>query len=232
MRSSCTPAAAGSSTRSPDRDRPGHRLCRPRASAGRGALRRRGGLETAFLAVLAARAEQHPRARQRSRRLPPPRPGMRVDLPRVAAHFAISSIFRSYPEQGELFCYNVRRLSHQVFRLRQRTRRPRPRMHRLPYHRRVRRDLLRRTPPRRPEPLCRCPPLRLHQRRAGRRPSTSSPLTSRIAMRRANLPEVIRLIDHFFGGHWPTRSSPSSPTSSTASSRPSSPRPSPRSKTP
>jgi alpha-amylase/alpha-mannosidase (GH57 family) len=41
--------------------------------------------------------------------------GMKIGLEEVGAHYAISSMFRSYPEQGELFCYNVRRQSHQVF---------------------------------------------------------------------------------------------------------------------
>jgi alpha-amylase/alpha-mannosidase (GH57 family) len=41
--------------------------------------------------------------------------GMKIGLEQVGAHYAISSIFRSYPEQGEIFCYNVRRQSHQVF---------------------------------------------------------------------------------------------------------------------
>jgi alpha-amylase/alpha-mannosidase (GH57 family) len=41
--------------------------------------------------------------------------GMKIGLEQVGAHYAISSIFRSYPEQGEIFCYNVRRQSHEVF---------------------------------------------------------------------------------------------------------------------
>ena len=40
---------------------------------------------------------------------------MKIGLEQIGAHYAISSIFRGYPEQGELFCYNVRRISHQVF---------------------------------------------------------------------------------------------------------------------
>jgi hypothetical protein len=34
---------------------------------------------------------------------------MRVGLEQVAAHYAISSIFTSYPEEADLFCYSVRR---------------------------------------------------------------------------------------------------------------------------
>ena len=39
----------------------------------------------------------------------------RVDLEHVGAHYAISSIFRSYPDTGELFCFDVRRRSYEVF---------------------------------------------------------------------------------------------------------------------
>jgi len=35
--------------------------------------------------------------------------GIRVNLEQVAAHYAISSIFGMYPEQAELFCFDVRR---------------------------------------------------------------------------------------------------------------------------
>src|SRR6185437_16091579 len=40
---------------------------------------------------------------------------MRIGLDEVGAHYAISSIFRSYPETGELFCFDVHRDSHQIF---------------------------------------------------------------------------------------------------------------------
>jgi alpha-amylase/alpha-mannosidase (GH57 family) len=35
--------------------------------------------------------------------------GLRVGLEQVGAHYAISSIFRTYPEDGDLFCYTVHR---------------------------------------------------------------------------------------------------------------------------
>ena len=41
--------------------------------------------------------------------------GMRIGLEAVGAHYAISSVFRSYPEDGELFCFDLHRDSHQVF---------------------------------------------------------------------------------------------------------------------
>jgi alpha-amylase/alpha-mannosidase (GH57 family) len=39
---------------------------------------------------------------------------MQVGLEQVAAHYAISSIFTSYPDEAELFCYSIRRLSYEV----------------------------------------------------------------------------------------------------------------------
>ncbi|HWB32727.1 MAG TPA: DUF3536 domain-containing protein [Acidobacteriaceae bacterium] len=41
--------------------------------------------------------------------------GMRIGLEEVGAHYAISSIFRSYPEDGELFCYDVHRDAWESF---------------------------------------------------------------------------------------------------------------------
>ena len=40
--------------------------------------------------------------------------GMKIGLEEVGAHYAISSMFRPYPEDGEIFCFNVHRESHQV----------------------------------------------------------------------------------------------------------------------
>ncbi|MGC9198730.1 MAG: DUF3536 domain-containing protein [Acidobacteriaceae bacterium] len=39
----------------------------------------------------------------------------RLDLESVGAHYAISSIFRSYPDAGRIFCFEVRRHSYDVF---------------------------------------------------------------------------------------------------------------------
>ena len=39
---------------------------------------------------------------------------MRLGLEQVGAHYAISSIFRNYPEEGALFCYNVTRTEHEL----------------------------------------------------------------------------------------------------------------------
>jgi len=40
--------------------------------------------------------------------------GMQVGLEQVGAHYAISSVFTSYPDQTDLFCYTVRRLEYGV----------------------------------------------------------------------------------------------------------------------
>ncbi len=40
--------------------------------------------------------------------------GMRIGLEQVGAHYAISSIFRDYPEHGDIFCYDVQREGHEV----------------------------------------------------------------------------------------------------------------------
>ncbi len=40
---------------------------------------------------------------------------MRIGLEQVGAHYAISSIFNAYPEHGELFCFDVHRESQEAF---------------------------------------------------------------------------------------------------------------------
>lgn len=39
----------------------------------------------------------------------------KIDLEQVGAHYAISSIFESYPEAGQLFCYDIHRKTSDVF---------------------------------------------------------------------------------------------------------------------
>ena len=41
--------------------------------------------------------------------------GMELGLEQVAAHYAISSVFSSFGEETQLFCYNVRRISYDFF---------------------------------------------------------------------------------------------------------------------
>jgi alpha-amylase/alpha-mannosidase (GH57 family) len=40
--------------------------------------------------------------------------GARLDLEQVGAHYAISSMFRSYPDAGQIFCFDVLRQSYDV----------------------------------------------------------------------------------------------------------------------
>jgi alpha-amylase/alpha-mannosidase (GH57 family) len=41
--------------------------------------------------------------------------GIRIGLEQVGAHYAISSVFRSYPQDGELFCFDLHRKSQEIF---------------------------------------------------------------------------------------------------------------------
>jgi len=40
---------------------------------------------------------------------------MVIGLEQLGAHYAISSVFRPYPEEGSLFCFDVRRITHEIF---------------------------------------------------------------------------------------------------------------------
>jgi len=40
---------------------------------------------------------------------------MELHLEQVAAHYAISSIFSSFADETDLFCYRIRRISHEIF---------------------------------------------------------------------------------------------------------------------
>jgi Domain of unknown function (DUF3536) len=76
---------------------------------------RAAGLEAAFLASVAEAKSNVGGAGDggriyREKVLP-----MQLGLEQVAAHYAISSIFSSYAEETELFCYRVRRVSYEVF---------------------------------------------------------------------------------------------------------------------
>ncbi|HEX4004826.1 MAG TPA: DUF3536 domain-containing protein [Acidobacteriaceae bacterium] len=72
---------------------------------------RAAGLEEQFVERLAAAKsnvpDQHDGASIYNRLVRP----MQVGLEQVAAHYAISSIFTSYPDQAEVFCYTVRRIA-------------------------------------------------------------------------------------------------------------------------
>jgi alpha-amylase/alpha-mannosidase (GH57 family) len=75
---------------------------------------RAAGLEKQFIGKLAAAksnlSEQQDGASIYRRMVQP----MQVTLEQVAAHYAISSIFTSYPDEADLFCYTVRRLAHET----------------------------------------------------------------------------------------------------------------------
>jgi alpha-amylase/alpha-mannosidase (GH57 family) len=123
---------------------------------------------------------------------------MRIGLEEVGAHYAISSIFRSYPEDGELFCFDVHRDSHEIFN----SGRGRVALGRARIRSRVTEES---------ENIC-FAVLHLGDQNLSaaikpyvpEEPEQLEAFTNfsaeiGTAMRRANLPEVIRLIDHFFG---------------------------------
>ena len=39
---------------------------------------------------------------------------MEIGLEQVAAHYAISSIFSAFPDETDLYCYRVRRISYEI----------------------------------------------------------------------------------------------------------------------
>jgi hypothetical protein len=124
--------------------------------------------------------------------------GMKIGLEQVGAHYAISSIFRPYPEDGEIFCFDVHRESYEVFS----SGRGRVALGRARVYSRVTEET---------EEIC-FAVLHLGDQNlsaAVKRYVPSDPaevaafgtFSTEVgtAIRRANLPEVIRLIDRFFG---------------------------------
>jgi alpha-amylase/alpha-mannosidase (GH57 family) len=73
------------------------------------------GLEPAFLARLEEARSNVATAGDGARIYKEKVGPMQLGLEQVAAHYAISGIFSSYAEETELFCYRVRRLSYDVF---------------------------------------------------------------------------------------------------------------------
>ena len=120
---------------------------------------------------------------------------MRIGLEQVGAHYAISSIFRSYPEHGELFCYDLHRYAHEVFT----SGRGRVAIGRAQIRSRITEEA---------EDIC-FAVLHLGDQNlsAAVKRYTAADQAAfdafsaeiRAAIRRANLPEIIRLIDRFFG---------------------------------
>jgi alpha-amylase/alpha-mannosidase (GH57 family) len=120
--------------------------------------------------------------------------GMKIGLEQVGAHYAISSIFRSYPEDGELFCFQLHRDSHEVFT----SGRGKVALGRARVRSRITEES---------EEICYAvlhlgdQNLSAAVRRYAEADSeafTTFSAEVRAAIRKANLPEVIRLIDRFF----------------------------------
>ncbi|HEX4650108.1 MAG TPA: DUF3536 domain-containing protein [Granulicella sp.] len=121
--------------------------------------------------------------------------GMKIGLEQVGAHYAISSIFRSYPEDSELFCFDLHRDVHEVFT----SGRGKVALGRARLRSRITEET---------EEICFAvlhlgdQNLSAAVRRytaADEEAFTTFSADVRAAIRRANLPEVIRLIDRYFG---------------------------------
>jgi hypothetical protein len=120
---------------------------------------------------------------------------MKIGLEQVGAHYAISSIFRSYPEDSELFCFDIHRDAHEVFT----SGRGKVALGRARLRSRITEET---------EEIC-FAVLHLGDQNlsAAVRRYTATDEEAfatfsadvRAAIRRANLPEVIRLIDRYFG---------------------------------
>jgi len=123
---------------------------------------------------------------------------MKIGLEQVGAHYAISSIFRAYPEHGELFCFDVHRESQEVFN----SGRGRVSLGRALLYSRITEES---------EELCFAvlhlgdqnlsAAVKAYNSNDPAEVEAFSTFSTEIstAIRRANLPEVIRLIDRFFG---------------------------------
>ncbi|MDR3453674.1 MAG: DUF3536 domain-containing protein [Rhodoferax sp.] len=74
-----------------------------------------GALETAFVARLAEARSNVASAGDGARIYKEKISLLELGLEQVAAHYAISSVFSSYSEETELFCYRVRRISHDIY---------------------------------------------------------------------------------------------------------------------
>ncbi|MEO6802545.1 MAG: DUF3536 domain-containing protein [Granulicella sp.] len=121
--------------------------------------------------------------------------GMQIGLEQVGAHYAISSIFRNYPEDGALFCFDLRRDAYEVFA----SGRGRLAVGRAHIRSRITEET---------EEIC-FAVLHLgdqnlsaavrHYHAADQEAFTTFSADVRTAIGHANLPEAIRLIDRFFG---------------------------------
>jgi alpha-amylase/alpha-mannosidase (GH57 family) len=120
--------------------------------------------------------------------------GMKIGLEQVGAHYAISSIFRAYPEDGELFCFDLHRDAYEVFT----SGRGKVALGLAKVRSRITEET---------EDIC-FAVLHLGDQNLSAAVRRYAPdeldafqnfsADIRTAMRKANLPEVIRLIDNFF----------------------------------
>jgi alpha-amylase/alpha-mannosidase (GH57 family) len=76
---------------------------------------RAAGLETAFIARLKEAKSNVSGAGDGARIFKEKIQPMELGLEQVTAHYAISSVFSSFAEETELFCYRVRRISYDIF---------------------------------------------------------------------------------------------------------------------
>jgi alpha-amylase/alpha-mannosidase (GH57 family) len=72
-------------------------------------------LEAQFLAILARAKSNLPEIGDGAELYRKYVTGIRIGLDQVGAHYAISSIFRAYPEDGVLFCFDLHREAYQSF---------------------------------------------------------------------------------------------------------------------
>ncbi len=72
-------------------------------------------LEPAFLARLSEAHSNKPDAGDGARIYKESVTTMELYLEQVAAHYAISSIFSSFADETDLFCYRIRRISHEIY---------------------------------------------------------------------------------------------------------------------
>ncbi len=72
-------------------------------------------LESAFLARLAEAKSNDPKAGDGAQIYKKCVDTMELHLEQVAAHYAISSVFSSFADETDLFCFHVRRISYDIY---------------------------------------------------------------------------------------------------------------------
>jgi alpha-amylase/alpha-mannosidase (GH57 family) len=159
-------------------------------------------LESRFLAILAEAKSNIPDVGDGAEVYRQYVTGMKIGLEQVGAHYAISSIFRSYPEDGQIFCFDVHRDVHEVFV----SGRGKVALGRAKVRSRITEET---------EEIC-FAVLHLGDQNlsaAVRRYTAADAVAFdtftadvRAAIRKADLPEIIRLIDRFFAPQYDRRS--------------------------